>query len=202
VVTSKFLTRLHTLRIYANHIGDSGIAALTGSELLRRVLHHNSSLDLRQNGIGPAGVRALADCGVLANAHSIDLSGNYLGNDGLATLAASPHLAKLSKLAIRRNQIADPGAIVLAQSELMSQLRFVDVAENRLTRRGVDALWNARRNFQTVLETVGNLVSYPEDPPERSISEFALSTEMESVETVEHRVPSILPKESSGECSS
>ena len=199
LVESPYLIRLHTLRISANHIGDTGVAALAESTLLQRLVRRNPHLDLRQNGIGPAGAAALAASVHLAHVGSLDLSGNYLGSDGLAALAASPHLNRLKKLAIRRNQIADPGALALARSDLMPRLRLIDIAENRLTRRGVDALWNARRDFQTVLETGGNLVSSvpvqsPGQPEETDRTVSRLLTATLPVGTVLRPVNSAQPK--------
>jgi uncharacterized protein (TIGR02996 family) len=159
VVDSRWLTRLHTFRVFANRVGDAGAAALAGSKLLGRVLAKNPTLDLRQNAIGPEGAAALAMSPRLRTAADLDLSANELGDGGLRSLIDSPHLNRLRRLAVRQNRIRDDGAVALADSPLMARLDYLDVSANRLTRRGVDALWKRRRDFHTVLETGGNLVS-------------------------------------------
>lgn len=159
VAGSRSLTRLHTLRLFANAIGDAGAAALAGSRLLARLLAKSPALDLRENLIGRPGADALAASPQLAQLVRLDLSGNSLGDAGLTALARSPHLGRLRRLAVRQNRIGDPGAVALARSPLIDRLTHLDVSHNQLTRRGVDALWAARRSFRTTLDTSGNLTS-------------------------------------------
>jgi Ran GTPase-activating protein (RanGAP) involved in mRNA processing and transport len=159
VVLSRFLTKLHTLRLYANRIGDAGAADLAGSALFARMLMHYPDVDLRSNAIGPDGVRALAASPYLKHAKSLDVSANHLGDDGVRALAASKHITALRRLVLRQNRISDCGATALANSRLMGRLAFLDISANSITRKGVDALWANRRNFRTVLETGGNFTS-------------------------------------------
>jgi hypothetical protein len=161
------LTRLTTFRVHGNPIGDAGSAELATAPLLARLLTRDPHLNLRNCAIGPAGAQALAASPRLKLAASLDLSGNSLGDLGVRALAASEHLGNVRRLALRQNHFGDPGALALAASPLMAQLAFLDVSTNRLTRTGVDALWAGRRNFQTVLDTAGNLVSDTTDagPP-------------------------------------
>lgn len=167
VVKSRVLTRLNTFRVHGNPIGDGGVAELAGSALLARMLARDSRLNLRRGGIGPVGAEALAASPQLERATELDLSGNSLGDLGVRALAASTHLSNVRRLALRQNHFGDPGALALAASPLMAQLAFLDVSTNRLTRTGVDALWAGRRDFQTLLDTAGNLVSDATDagPP-------------------------------------
>lgn len=159
VVGSLQLARLHTFRLFANAIGDTGVAALAGSKLLVRLLAKSPALDLRDNLIGQPGAVALATSPQLAHAVRLDLSGNSLGDAGLTVLAHSPHLARLRRLAVRQNRVGDIGAFALARSPLIGRLAHLDMSHNQLTRRGVDALWAARRNFRTTLVTTGNLTT-------------------------------------------
>lgn len=159
VVDSRWLTRLHTFRVFANRVGDAGAAALAGSKLLARMLDRSPTLDLRQNAIGTGGADALAASPSLRTAADLDLSANELGDGGLRSIVGSPHLKRLRRFAVRQNRIGDNGAVALADSSLMARLDYLDVSSNRLTRRGVDALWKRRRDFHTVLETGGNLVT-------------------------------------------
>lgn len=164
VVESRYLTKLHTLHLYGNHIGDAGVADLAGSALLSRMLARNAKLDLRSNGIGPAGAAALAASQHISETVGLDLSGNYLGDEGVQSLACSPQLTCLRQLWLRQNHIGDIGATALARSCLMGRLAYLDVSANRITRRGVDVLWANRRDYQTVLETAGNLAASPSEP--------------------------------------
>jgi uncharacterized protein (TIGR02996 family) len=159
VTGSRFLTRLHTFRVHNNRIGDAGVAELASSALLARVLARRPRLDLRSNGIGPAGARALAAAPALGRLVSLDLSGNDLHDAGAVALATSAVLTGLRRLALRQTRIGDLGAAALARSRLMARLTFLDVSANRLTQKGVDALWAGRRDFRTVLETAGNFAS-------------------------------------------
>ncbi len=157
VVAAGAFPQLHTLRLRANHIGDGGCEALAGSELLTRMLAHDPRLDLRQNAITSAGLKALAASERLAAARVLDLAHNYIGDDGVAALAESQHTAMLRAVLLHQNRITDSGAVALARSELMKQLTRVDVSSNRLTRRGIDDLWTRRRDWQTVVECEGNV---------------------------------------------
>jgi uncharacterized protein (TIGR02996 family) len=153
---SRTFPRLHTVRLRANHIGDAGCEALAGSPLMGRMLAHDPQMDLRQNSITSAGVKALAACPQLAAVRVLDLSHNYIGDDGLLALADSPHTAKLTALLLRQNPITDHGAVGLARSELMRRLVRVDLSDNsRLGRRGIDELWTRRRDFHTLVECDG-----------------------------------------------
>ena len=147
--------KLHTLRVRANHVGDAGCEALAASDLLRRVLAHDPRLDLRQNAVTSAGLKALAASERLAGARVLDLAHNYIGDDGLLALAESPHTAGLRGVLLHQNRISDAGAVGLARSELMGRLTRIDVSGNRLTRRGIDALWTARRDWQAEIECDG-----------------------------------------------
>ena len=41
----------------------------------------------------------------------------------------------------------------------MGQLAYLDVSANKLTPKGIDALWTARADWQTVVEVSDNLAS-------------------------------------------
>ena len=159
VIDSPYLGRLHTFAVHSNRIGDTGAEALAGSELLARMLAHEPKLMLRGCGIGPAGMRALAASPHLTAARELDLTGNNLGDDGTRELAESECLPNLRRLVLMRNRIADAGARALAFSPVMAGLDFLDVSSNVIGRLGVDALWSARKDYQTVLEYGDNIVA-------------------------------------------
>jgi len=149
------LERLRTVRLHANRIGDAGVAAFAVSELFARILKHSAKLDLRENGIGPPGTKAIANAPAMELARSLDLGGNLLRDDGAIALAESDRLGNLRNLSIRQNRIGDPGARSLANSELMTRLARLDVSSNRITPRAVELLWAKRKDFQTALESLG-----------------------------------------------
>lgn len=147
--------RLNRLRLHANRIGDDGVASLSGSELLARMLKRGGTLDLRENSIGPGGARALANAPSMASARSLDLGGNQLRDDGVLTLAEAEFLTGLRKLSLRQNRIGDPGARHLAYSELMGRLDSVDLSFNRIAPRTVELLWAKRKDYRTTLDCLG-----------------------------------------------
>jgi uncharacterized protein (TIGR02996 family) len=164
VVASPYLGDLHTFVAHSNPLGDGGVAALAGSELLARMLAREPKLALPRSGIGPDGARALAKSPVLAAVRELDLTGNQLADDGTRAVAESDHLPNLRRLVLMHNRVGDIGARALAFSPVMAGLDFLDVSSNRITRRGIDALWSARKDFQTVLEYGDNYLT--PDPEE------------------------------------
>ncbi len=164
IASSRFLTRLHTFRIRSCGLADHGVAELARSSLFGRMTARSSSLDLRENLIGDEGIAALAGSPHLARLSSLDLSKNLIADRGLWLLANSPNLPKLRRLAIRSNYLKDDGAAALAASPLMARLKAIDISSNQLTRKGVNLLWAYRRDFQTVLDTRGNLTAHEPEP--------------------------------------
>lgn len=156
VVGSPCLRDLTVFVVHSNAIGDAGAAALAGSDLLGRMLAREPKLALPRCGIGPAGMMALAVSERMERAAGLDLTGNQLADVGTRLLSESEHLLGLRRLVLTDNRIADPGARALAFSPVMAGLDFLDVSANRMTRRGLDALWSARKDYHTVLEHAGN----------------------------------------------
>ncbi|MCE9568297.1 MAG: TIGR02996 domain-containing protein [Planctomycetes bacterium] len=159
LTTKKAFPRLNTLRLKGNHFGDEGMAHLAHAALLERMLTHSPHLDLRQNGIGPDGVAALAECPALACCASLDLSANYLSDRGFAALIASPNIGNVCSLKLSGNQITDAGmsAVRGHLPELMARLRVLDLSDNRLTRYGIGVLHGARGDSGVHLKLTGNV---------------------------------------------
>jgi uncharacterized protein (TIGR02996 family) len=107
---SPHLGDLHTLLLWCNHLSDAAVRALAGSELprLRR-------LDLSGNTVGDAGAEALAVSLLLKQLTLLDLTGNQIGDTGALALAASPHAAGLASLGLARNPITPEGLNVLRE---------------------------------------------------------------------------------------
>lgn len=157
VTKGPYFDRLQSFIVHSNRIGDSGATALAESRVLARMVARDAKLSLPRCGIGVMGARALAESLSSEPIRELDLTGNLLADDGTRAIAESERLPNLRRLVLMHNQIADPGARALAFSPVMSGLDFLDVSSNRITRRGIDALWAARKSFQTVLEYGDNL---------------------------------------------
>jgi Ran GTPase-activating protein (RanGAP) involved in mRNA processing and transport len=182
VADSEYLGGLHAFAVHANRIGDPGAAALAASPLLPRMLAREPRLVLPRCGIGPAGARALAAAAGLASARELDLTGNALGDDGVRALAESDHLPNLRRLVLIHNQIRNAGAVALANSPVMAGLDALDVSSNLIGRRGIDALWSARKDFHTVLEYGDNLGGVaPEDLIRELIGDLPLRALLEAL---------------------
>jgi uncharacterized protein (TIGR02996 family) len=151
------LPHLEMLDIHGNPLGASGVQVLTESGLFARMMAKTHSLDLRRCDIGPTGAMILATCEHLQALSRLDLGQNDLCDLGVMRLAESPHLGHLKQLHLARNRITDAGAVLLARSALMPHLTRLDVSANQITQRGIDELWANRHDFQTQLDTSGNL---------------------------------------------
>ena len=76
----------------------------------------------------------------LARLETLDLSNNHLSAAGIRAVALSEHLATLTTLNISGNAIGDRGAVVLARSSVLPNLRSLDVRNCDLTEQGMDLL--------------------------------------------------------------
>jgi len=140
LLNGEAITRLESLRLAGNDIGDGGVAALARSALLPRMLRFCPSLDLCRNNIGPVGARALADSPSVEMLEELDLGSNAIGNTGLTSLAQSAYLGKLKRLAVSENRISDAGVMAVARSALPASLEFLDLTGNFVTAESIDAL--------------------------------------------------------------
>ena len=72
---SPYLSRLTTLELSGNSIGDRGLEALALSDRLPSLV----SLQVERVGVQARGARALVDSPLFSRLRSLDLSGNALG---------------------------------------------------------------------------------------------------------------------------
>jgi Ran GTPase-activating protein (RanGAP) involved in mRNA processing and transport len=131
---------LRRLELYANGIGDTGLAALLAVPWFASVTH----LELAGNSITESGARLLAESPGVRNLVHLDLSSNLIGAAGLDAVVRSENLAHLTTLRIRANGVGDAGALALVESGAPSRLRVLDLGHNRLGARGGRALAAAR----------------------------------------------------------
>jgi uncharacterized protein (TIGR02996 family) len=107
----RWLERLSSFSLYYNQIGAKRAAVFFASPHLHRLI----ALDLRNNDIRPAGLRALLGAR-LSQLSALDLRDNLLGDAGAEMLAAAPLLGQVRKLNLALNDVGDAGVRALAGS--------------------------------------------------------------------------------------
>jgi uncharacterized protein (TIGR02996 family) len=147
LASSPYLTRLTTLDLRWNRIGDEGVGALASSPYLGRL----TNLNLFDTGLvtcaGGNGIGLSLSCiqALLASPHlpnltDLDISGNSLGTGAVCALAASPALARLTSLDLFGNGVGDGGAAALAASPYVAGLRKLMLGRNGIGDEGCRAL--------------------------------------------------------------
>jgi uncharacterized protein (TIGR02996 family) len=140
---------LRTLDVADNHIGDSGVAALTRSPSASRL----GRLDLSTNEIGDDGAIEIARSPTLSQLRVLDLSGNCIGDRGAQALAESSHLSRLEVLRLGANtrrdvhgvhlpSIGDATLLSIATSMAMGALTTLDLHQAAIGDVGL--AWLAR----------------------------------------------------------
>jgi uncharacterized protein (TIGR02996 family) len=102
LANSAQLGRLRTLRLYRNNLGDEGTYALTTAVWLPGLV----SLDLTDNGLSAAGLRALANCSRLNNLRVLRLDRNTFEDDAVSLLLDAPWLEQLTHLSLGETGIS------------------------------------------------------------------------------------------------
>jgi uncharacterized protein (TIGR02996 family) len=134
LAATRELSRVRTLDLEKNDLGDADLAALSASAHVAGV----QSLLLWSNRVGDAGLRSvLAGFSGLTR---LDLSNNLIGNPGAESLSFSPAFGRFKLLDFSGNQISDPGAIALASSAFAGSLGWIDLARNPIGTAGQAAL--------------------------------------------------------------
>lgn len=130
----------------------AGLGALLGSDVPSRL----ELLDLRDNLIGAAGARLLAESMRLTSLQQLNLGRNHVHAHGAAALAAARGLSSLRRLELEYNFIGHQGARALEQSTALTQLRDLGLAYNFLGDTG--ARYLAARNWPALdlLDVRGN----------------------------------------------
>src|SRR5262249_29246453 len=118
LTASRCLTRVKSLELSYNSIGDRGIRLLASSAIGRL-----RCLSLAHCEITPKGGAILAGASNLRRLQMLILEGNALDSSVAAALASSPHLEQLVCLDLCDNQIDDRGALALAAYHFLPRLR-------------------------------------------------------------------------------
>jgi uncharacterized protein (TIGR02996 family) len=129
LASSPHLTRPTSLEFTDAVLGPEGARALAASPNLRqlRSLDLSGSDSQPGNGIGDAGLQALAGSVYMANLAHLDLRENGITAEGARALSESPHLCGLAVLNLRRNPIGPAGARALASSPFLARLTALGV---------------------------------------------------------------------------
>jgi uncharacterized protein (TIGR02996 family) len=143
---SHLLPELEELGLGDNWLEAEDVVRLASSPLAIRLkrLGLNNGIGWtqgRQEGVGRAGVQAVAAAASLSGLTSLDLGYCGAGDEGCEALAASPHLTRLTDLYLDGNAIAATGAEALFASPNVSRLRLLKLRDgNRIGEAGARAL--------------------------------------------------------------
>ena len=146
LVASPLLSRITSLTMYAQHLGDDLAPALVDSPHLTGLRH----LNVGRNRIGDRGVQRIARYNRFTDLRSIDLSDNAIRDTGMRAVAESSRLANLDTIDLRRNELTRSGLASLCSSSTLTSLRHLGIALNDL---------GAPRDFEAGAESVVSLSS-------------------------------------------
>jgi uncharacterized protein (TIGR02996 family) len=100
---ARALRGLISLDLFGNISSDDGTSQLAFADWTRL-----QALNLRFNGVGDEGVRAIAQSETLSQLTRLNLTANRITRDGARALIESPALRRLARLDLQRNDIAAP----------------------------------------------------------------------------------------------
>lgn len=109
------------LKFDGHDLGDKGLATLMASRNLRFVVR----LELQNNGITPAGMKAFRKSSHVLNLVDLNLSGNPIGDEGLQHLLANGALLALHSLDLTDTGLTDDGAQLLVDQPNLKLQRLV-----------------------------------------------------------------------------
>jgi uncharacterized protein (TIGR02996 family) len=129
LVESGKLDAVRLLDVEGNFGGAGTYIGSTGAQALARLLSLRR-LNLRDNLLGDAGVRALAESAALASLRRLNVGLNGSSDEGARALARSRHL-RLTELTAYANAFTDDGVAALASSPVLTQVRRLRLGGNR-----------------------------------------------------------------------
>jgi uncharacterized protein (TIGR02996 family) len=116
---SPYLGRLDALDLGFTDLGDAGLKYLADSPALGGL----RSLRLNDNpGLGPAGVRAVAESAHQGELADLDLSGNGLSDAVLRPLLDGPPGRRLARLVLQGNRLGNDGTAALVRSLVFTRM--------------------------------------------------------------------------------
>src|SRR5262245_19383538 len=136
---SRHLSRLGSLNLACNPLGNAGALALAQAPLARL-----GELHLYRAQLGAVGLDALLRAQGWPGFTVLDLHSNPLQAEGAMILARSPRAAPLVWLDLSDTQSHDLGARALATSPYLGNLIYLNMSHYRLTDLGAEELAQAR----------------------------------------------------------
>jgi hypothetical protein len=121
-------TRVHTLNLEDNKIGDQGARELAKALPATRV----HTLNLGYNGIRDAGAIELAKYLQRTRVHTLYLSWNEIGDAGASELAKALPATRVHTLRLEYNQIRAAGASEIAKALSGTQVHTLDLNSNQI----------------------------------------------------------------------
>ena len=171
------MSRLTSLNLFNNKIGDAGAWAIAQSEHMSSLTSLNleainikaegataiaksqymsnlTSLDLSENDIEAAGARAISESEHMSKLKSLNLYRNKIGDEGATAIAIN--LTKLTSLSLGYNNIGDEGATAIANSPHMSKLTSLDLCNNNIGAAGARAISESEHMSNLTSLSLGN----------------------------------------------
>ncbi|OJW69903.1 MAG: hypothetical protein BGO68_03215 [Candidatus Amoebophilus sp. 36-38] len=142
------LNKKHTLYLYGNQIGASGVQELA------KVLHKSQihTLDLVNNEIDAAGAKELAMVLPQSQIHTLNLTGNNIGDSGIQNLAKTLPQSQIHTLDLSSTYIGAPGAKELAMLLPQSKIHTLNLTGNNIGDSGIQDL--AKTLLQSKIHTL------------------------------------------------
>lgn len=103
-------------------------------------LKNITRLIITHNGLGPEGVKILAESRKLPQVDVLHLGSNDIGDEGVKFLAKSELFSKVTNLNLECNGITAEGAKALASSTTLTQLTSLSLVDNRIGEEGAFAI--------------------------------------------------------------
>lgn len=133
---SEYLGLLRQLRLHGLPLDAQQLSAMLAAPCCRNVIN----LGLSDCELDLACMEALVNWQFLSQLQAIDLSNNPVGDAGLRALLNSPHLGKPRFLCLMHTQLSDDGAAALATAANLDDLDMLWIHGNDITPRGYATL--------------------------------------------------------------
>lgn len=138
--TLKRLTLFGSAGSRGHNIGDDTLTALAACPHLARLEH----LDLTQNRVTTAGVRAVAHSPTLTRLAKLNLYGNEVSDATFEMLVASPLGARMTHWEVNgRSEVTDGAARALAKAAHLTHITAISFSNTDISDAGVEALAKA-----------------------------------------------------------
>jgi hypothetical protein len=152
LVTWPGMTRLRSLTLSGNAVGQEGLRALLQSPRATGL----KELVLRSNGLTSKAMAEFTAARTELKLNALDLGENLIGDLGATDLALAPCLGELKVLQLDRCEILSSGARWLVNAPLVDSLRRLNVNHNGFAPEGLYRLLDKQPPWLHTLEMVDN----------------------------------------------